>query len=65
MSDTIDRASKEVDATIESQIRASVKPVLGLEHDKYCHYCGEDVEPPKLFCNGECASKHDKMLSRR
>lgn len=31
-----------------------------LEPEGYCHYCGEDIESPKLFCNGEHAAIFEK-----
>ncbi|WP_319557937.1 hypothetical protein [Thiomicrorhabdus sp.] len=30
----------------------------------WCHYCGEEVPMPKLFCNGTCATKYNKNGAR-
>lgn len=27
----------------------------------HCHYCEALIEPPKLFCDGECAEEYETM----
>lgn len=29
-----------------------------------CHYCGEEVDPPRLFCDKTCAQAYDARLKR-
>nr|BDD47745.1 hypothetical protein 8 [Piscirickettsiaceae bacterium] len=30
-----------------------------LQHTGECHYCTEEIEPPKLFCNSHCAKRYE------
>lgn len=30
-----------------------------------CYYCGEDVRPDQIFCDGDCGSGYDQLLAAR
>lgn len=56
MSDNIDRASREIDRFLESQVNKTRNQVENIQANGLCHYCEESIEYPKLFCDGECAT---------
>jgi len=31
-----------------------------LQHVGHCHHCGNEIESPKLFCDGHCATRFEK-----
>lgn len=55
-----DRASKESEYILDRQLEESRKLVPLITHTGYCHSCEEEVEAPKLFCNGDCADDFEK-----
>jgi len=55
--DEIDRAQIEVERQLD---RALIyrKPEPKIKPAGYCHWCGEDVDGNKLFCDAACAKRH-------
>lgn len=62
--DVIDRADTEVLSGIQEAIYQSGKNLFKLKPKGLCHYCDDPVEYPKLYCNSDCASDHDKLIKR-
>ena len=60
--DDADRARHLQQAANESAARQR-RPVPSIEPVGYCHDCGELVDDPQLFCDGECAQSYER--SRR
>lgn len=66
-SDETDHANALVDAERDSLIakaRANVG-AYALVPDGECHWCSEDIEPPRVFCDGGCATEWDIARKRR
>lgn len=61
MSDIIDKSTRQQELILESLIQQRAE-VPKLFHSGRCHFCDEDVESPKLFCNGDCADDYDKQM---
>lgn len=59
MSDDLDRATRAQDIILSSLISHRVD-IPRITHIGVCNYCGEVVESPKLFCNGDCADDFEK-----
>lgn len=56
--DIADKAEAQEAAQREASIKAACANTgPRLLHIGECHYCGDEVEEPKLFCNGTCATK--------
>lgn len=65
--DDTDRASALMDAERESLV-AQVRAKVGLQElqpDGECHWCGDEVASPRLFCDGGCASEWDMARKRQ
>ena len=39
--------------------------IRGLQPEGHCHYCYEDVDDNKLFCDSSCAEKYDAQQRMR
>ncbi len=66
-SDDSDRATALEEAEREYLVakarRAARHP--GLMPTGTCHYCGEDVTHPRLFCDSDCADGFEELESAR
>lgn len=67
--DIADRAARAEemtlhDALVRHRIRAHTYR-RALQAEGWCHYCGDDVEPRKLFCSAACASGHEDEHQRK
>ena len=66
-SDESDRATEleeaERDFLVSQARRAARNP--GIKPKGACHFCGEDVPEPRLFCDSDCADGFDKLQSAR
>ena len=60
--DVADNAFLEMESTIKYQIHLAKrqKNVRSVKPEGYCHYCEEEVEGERLFCNGKCASSFER-----
>lgn len=65
MSDVVDRAAKEVEEHLQSNINKQLLRGENIQPNGLCHYCEEAIEFPKLFCNGGCADLHHRDPYRR
>lgn len=66
MADTGDQAQALSDLALRMAFEAhEIGPVLRLLPDGACHWCGEDVKPEALFCNGKCADAHAADFKKR
>lgn len=61
--DIVDKSFEEEQAYLNHKIKHSVKKVHNIRPDGYCHFCFEEVEENKLFCNKKCADAYE--LNRR
>lgn len=55
--------SKRLDAYIQTQLENG-KLGTGLVSEGHCHHCYEDIEVPKLFCDGHCADRYERFRKR-
>ena len=63
--DEIDRAqNQELMQTNQAIQAAKQQGFTKIKHDGSCHHCGDDVIEPKLFCDGNCASKWELRNKR-
>lgn len=60
MHSTIDQSSKRELIERDRAIASYRKDEGHIKPNGVCHYCLKVVEKPKLFCNGDCATKFDK-----
>lgn len=63
MSDDIERATRDHAVVLESLIKVR-RDVPNIRHTGKCHYCEAKVDPPKLYCSGDCATDHDKEMNK-
>mgnify|MGYP001774060525 CR=1 FL=1 len=63
MPDDFERAAEyeEIDRT--AAISMARRPVAGLAFTGACHFCLEPVAEPQRFCDGDCASDHERMVA--
>jgi len=61
--DEADRAQLDIEKELEAQLTYR-KPEPKLQPNGICHYCYEEIEDGKLFCNAACAKSHS-LLERR
>ena len=62
MMDIADLAQEQELPHLEAAIaNARVNDTPKLKHTGECHQCGEQIESPKLFCDGICAKKHGRV----
>lgn len=65
--DDTDRANALMDAERESLV-AAARAQVGmnqLKPDGECHWCGDEIARPRLFCDAGCASDWDMARKRR
>lgn len=43
---------------------AKRRPGPDIRPNGHCHYCGEDILAPKLYCDSDCADDHDRETRR-
>lgn len=61
--DDVDLATKHIED--EMAIRLKYRPTgRELPPMGACYYCGEKVDPPKIYCNDACGEDHEWILSR-
>jgi len=65
MADDVDLTTEREERMMEALRRR--QPVVELEPTGTCHWCGEAVQHPKKFCDGECAADYefDKRRQRQ
>lgn len=63
--DIADRAEIEEERFITESIRRARQTTNKLVANGECHYCGEEVEKPKLFCNRDCSFDHEREEKMR
>lgn len=57
MADDADRVTERME--IEEELRRRFRPTTKtLQPTGFCHWCNEEVDHPKLYCDGDCASDH-------
>lgn len=64
MADDADKAA-EIQAEVNRSAASYRRPESGVQPEGYCHACGEDIGPGRLFCNGDCADEHERMERQR
>lgn len=66
MADLADLATERSDTILQAGL-AHRKPVVHLPPNGECHYCGDDVEGERIFCDSTCARKwnHEQERLRR
>ena len=58
--DIADQAEQQEAMQREVSIKAARENAgTKLQHTGECHYCTEEIEPPKLFCDGNCAKRYE------
>lgn len=57
--DLIDQSQVEVD-NINHMASLYKKEIPSIVPNGECHFCGEEVEGNKLFCNCKCSQAYDK-----
>lgn len=65
MSDIIDKANdlvEQTDSMALRAVRAKLKPEA--EPTGYCLACGEDVAPPRRWCDADCRDMWEKDKRR-
>jgi hypothetical protein len=65
MADDIDKAQEQMEVIARANIENRHQPTAGLTPCGECHYCGEEVDGDKLYCNGDHASRHHRQLKMR
>ena len=64
--DEIDRAQHQEQMYRDIAIAAAKRqPKNTISPTGYCHNCGEEVDNPKLFCDGNCASEWEKTNKQK
>ncbi len=66
--DVIDVASEQEAVMLSAQIQQASKTRNKITPKGKCHFCDEDAEEQKLFCNSDCSSDYEKeqrMLQRK
>lgn len=60
--DSADTAFLEIENSIHYQIQVAKNKLSrrSLKPEGYCHYCEDEVEGKKLFCNGKCATLFER-----
>lgn len=60
--DVADEAFLETESNIAYQIQHSKyqRSFRSVKPEGYCHYCEDEVEGEKLFCNGKCAALFER-----
>lgn len=63
MADEVDIAQVQNEMAIEAALQYR-QPVQRINPVGECHWCATELEPDslKLYCNSECATKHDRYL---
>lgn len=61
MSDILDKSARQQEVIMESLLKVR-RDVPDIVPTGKCHYCDEDIEMPKLFCDGDCADDYDKYM---
>jgi len=59
MSDVADRAEWRIAKDIENAM-AHARKTPQLVADGHCHYCDEDIDHARLFCNTDCRDDYQK-----
>jgi hypothetical protein len=59
MADEADKAQLHVDNAISAAVQYR-KPVPNIHPIGLCHWCEEDLEGLKLFCDGDCATRYNR-----
>lgn len=63
--DVADKAEAQEAMQREAAINAArINQGPKLQHTGLCHYCEEEVEAPKLFCDGHCAGRYEQRKGR-
>lgn len=62
MSDILDKSTRQQEVVMKSLLSVR-KEVPDIKPTGRCHYCDEDIEEPKLFCDGDCADDFEKYGS--
>lgn len=58
--DIADQAEQQESIQREMAIKAARNNTgTKLTHVGECHYCSEEIEAPKLFCDGFCAKRYE------
>jgi hypothetical protein len=65
MSDPIDEGSDTAQLFLDVAIRNASVVAPRLPFTGGCHYCGDPVERPALFCNNECSDDYDYLKKRQ
>lgn len=66
MADIIDAAQEQSDQILSLEIQAQLQaPITKVEALGECHNCYEEVEHPKLFCDGYCAGEYERKSKLR
>ena len=63
MSDILEKSAEHQELILQSLITAK-KSTGGITPNGKCHYCLEEVASPKLFCDGDCATDHDRLTDK-
>ena len=58
--DEVDLAQKQNERATEAALTYR-KPVPKIAPVGECHFCGDEVEGFKLFCNGQCAARYERV----
>lgn len=63
--DLVDEAFVEEQNYISGALKGSKKKNYKLMPKGECHYCSEEIEKDKLFCNSDCATNYDKTIKHK
>ena len=60
--DVAEAAFLETESTLKYQLHLvrRQKNFRSVRPEGFCHYCEEEVQGVKLFCNGKCASSFER-----
>lgn len=64
MADLCDQADIQNTLALEIAVKCRRKPE-GPQAKGNCHYCGEDLEPGKRWCDSYCCELWEKLQSPR
>lgn len=56
-SDPLDVSVAQQERILRAQL--AVRRPIGPKFSGHCHNCGEPLQAPMIFCNGECREDHE------